>query len=404
MAYKPLTDINQFNKDFQTNNPQYFTQPKTSGTIAPQAMSQVKTGQYLNPAQTNLMKPPQVKPINEYNPMGTPAKSPQTNIAPQNNSINSNQANTNVAGASNKGIMNPYQNQGASANQSFPGLIGSLANLGQSESPEVAKAREDLLNFEKEHANYINGVQSMPNPFGFYTGVGQLAENRYSTQLPAYQQAVSNALSSQGQRIGALGTAASQASPQQVSPGNFYVNPQSGQDVSGGEINPGTGGARQAQVALGQMGQSNIPKINSAAESVNNVNQILRSGNFNQNDLNVFNLINNIASSNTSNPEYPKLQAAFNNAVNQYAGVLGQDPNQLISTLASTGKATTVAGALNNLDQMAKSYNRNIINASYSQNPATTNIQQFQPQTQSVPQAGHTGTTSGGNTYTVTQS
>ena len=231
------------------------------------------------------------------------------------------------------------------------------------------------------------------------TGVGQLAGNRYASLLPAYEQNVANTLAQGNQRLSALGTAAGAASPTQVSPGNFYVSPVTGGDVSGGSITPGAGGARITQVTQGQNAQANLPIINSAANFVNNVNNLLSKGGFNQSDLNAYNLLHNIAASNVSNPAYPQLQSNFNNAVNFYAQVLGQDPNTLISTLASTGKANTVSEALKNLDSMARQYNQSL----YSASRGDTSTNTIQPVQQSSPVPNSQGQTTGGNSWTVTQ-
>lgn len=345
MAYKPLTSLEQMK-------------------FPPAPMSRL-----------NNYPVPTPSPLPQYKPMGTPAKSPQTNIEVPKNTITPDKANIPpaVVPKPDTGISTPPPQNNAAV--TYPGLVGQIANIGQNGTPEYNKANDDLLNFKKQYADYQTRVGSESNPFGFQTGVGRLAADRYSQLLPAYEQNVTNTLAGGNQRLSALGSATGAATPVQVSPGNFYVSPLSGQDISGGSINPGTGGARQSQVSQGKEGQDNVPKINTAAGYVNQVNQLLQTGGFNQSDLNVYNLLHNIAASNVSNPEYPKLQQAFNNALTFYAQVLGQDPNQLLSTLASTGKASTVSGALANLDKMAREYNQQVIASSQNQNPTPVTVQ-----------------------------
>ena len=368
MAYKPLSSINS----------SLF--PKTATTAA--------AGNSMS--STTPM-------INSYQPMGTPAKSPQTNIATPTNTAPPSQLNTQPPKAD-TGIATPPP-QAATNPNPFPGLVGQIANIGQNGTPEYAQANKELLDFKKNYQNYQSAVGSESNPFGFMTGVGQLAGNRYASLLPAYEQNVANTLAQGNQRLSALGTAAGAASPTQVSPGNFYVSPVTGGDVSGGSITPGAGGARITQVTQGQNAQANLPIINSAANFVNNVNNLLSKGGFNQSDLNAYNLLHNIAASNVSNPAYPQLQSNFNNAVNFYAQVLGQDPNTLISTLASTGKANTVSEALKNLDSMARQYNQRL----YSASRGDTSTNTIQPVQQSSPVPNSQGQTTGGNSWTVTQ-
>lgn len=334
MPYQSIEDLNQ---NLSTNNPQWFM--------------------------------PQPKPLKQYSPMGDKAVSPDANVQKTPNVL--------PPGQSNTGIATPPKQP---VNTTYPGLVGSLANMGANGSPELNQAINEKAEFERGYNRQKADRGLLSNPFGYVGSLDSLAANRHSQDKAVYEQRIANQLAAQGQRIGATGTAAGLAAPQQVSPGNFYVDPQTGMDVSGGSINPGTGGARIAGVELGKNGVLNQPKINSAAGYVNETNRILNTGNFNQSDLNVFNLLHNIANSNTSNPLYPQLQSNFNNAVNFYAQVMGQDPSQLISTLASTGKSGTVSGALSALDRMAREYNQNIINYSQNSNATPTNIQPIQPQ------------------------
>ncbi len=317
---------------------------------------------------------PKAKPITPYQPMGTPAVNPMDNVQNPQKAI-------------------PQAQAKIPAPVSYPGLVGQIAQTSTQGTPEVQRATEDVANFERGYNRQRAGRGLLANPFNYVGSLDSLAGNRAAQDRGVYQQALSNALTSQGQRISGLGTAAGYAAPTQVSPGNFYVNPQTGQDVSGGTIDPFSGGVRQGRVGQGQIYANNAPLISSAGTYSNNVINLLNQGGFNQSDLNVYNLIHNIANSNTSNPKYAQLQSNFNTALGNYAQVLGQDPNQLISSLTSTGRANTVGEALANLDKMAKQQNESLRDPSYS------NINVPPPQPQGGVQSS--GQTSGGNSYQI---
>lgn len=95
--------------------------------------------------------------------------------------------------------------------QTYEGLLG----YGQgNESPQVAKARQDLLDAQKQFAQQTNDINQSGTWTSRALGEQGQANIQNSNVLNALQGTLSSALSSQGQQIGALGTAQSGAQTQ----------------------------------------------------------------------------------------------------------------------------------------------------------------------------------------------
>lgn len=336
-------------------------------------------------------------------PMGVPAKSPQNNTANVANVLNFAQTQKNdmstttpslggdqsytppktqvpapVSSPSPAPVATPSQPQvrtpqptaptpNPTPNPSYPGIVNAEVNTGLYGTPQVNKANDDLLGFQKSYADYQNSVGTMPNPFGFATGVGQLAQNRYAQELPAYQGAVSNALTSQGQRIGALGSAAGQSAP--TSQFGVLTNPFSGQPIGGGTPQSAAfqGGQIGNSQALGGQYQTNQASITGARSLGQQfVSQFNAVPEFNSNPVNAINALSQFWQNNTSNPNYPALQSTFNNILNAYAGVLGG--RDQVASLIKSAQPSSMQALIQSLDSQANAVNQGIFNTGTGQN------------------------------------
>lgn len=113
----------------------------------------------------------------------------------------------------------------------FATNVQNLTGYGSGqESPEVQKAREDLLKFNNARAVSEQGVDEVGGDLNSATGQKAIIENRYATELPGYQQALSSALSSQGQQIGAAGTAGGLSQP--VGQFGMLTDPTTGRAIN----------------------------------------------------------------------------------------------------------------------------------------------------------------------------
>lgn len=332
----------------------------------------------MTPVPTGGSYPTRPPVITATTPMGTKAVAPGSNTATATNAIPTNKVQTKVATPP---PPLPTAPTTPPVDSSYPGIIKSQVNTGLYGTPQVQDTQKELQRYKDAYANAQAGLAQGGTDFNYYNGTQNSIANQYQQGLGSRETAVSNALASQGQRISALGNAGGLAAPVQVSPGNYYVNPQNARDASGGTITPGGGGARLAQVAQGRSAQENTPALNSAAGSVNEFSSTLHnSPTLLSSDFNIANLLHNIGQSNISDPNYLRLQTSFNNAINFYSQILGQTPDQLVSTLGSTSKGSTLVSLLNTIDAQARAYNQNLQNSSLNQNTAPTNINPAAPQ------------------------
>lgn len=110
----------------------------------------------------------------------------------------------------------------------FPRIVGSLAKTSIEGTPLVAQAIENLKKFRTGYSQSLANIVNNPIPLEFQQGRQRIIQDQYSQQLPAYEQAVQNALTSQGQTLSGLGSAGELAKPANVTPGNALVSPTSG--------------------------------------------------------------------------------------------------------------------------------------------------------------------------------
>ena len=110
----------------------------------------------------------------------------------------------------------------------FPGIVGSLAKTSIEGTPLVAQAIENLKKFRTGYSDSLANIANTPIPLEFQQGRQRILQDQYSQQLPAYEQAVTNSLTSQGQTLSGLSSAGELAKPTNVTPGNSLVSPTSG--------------------------------------------------------------------------------------------------------------------------------------------------------------------------------
>lgn len=388
----PLPTVSQFNNNFMANNPQYGYNGKPNPTSsqsfslagANNPMKNVSSvAGAFNFGQT-------ANNMSSTTPMGAPAKAPQTaspvntiqpsqvkptsqtQTAPVGNATTASTStglvgspsaiNPNTYGQAATGLLNAGD---LSKDAGYQKLLGEYNNISQS-APE---AQRTIMN---------DTTRGIPNTVE-QSRLGETSQT-YSAQLAAKQAEISNYLSARGQSIGALGSAANATAPSQVSPGNFYVNPLTGQDVSGGSINPFTGGQRQAQVTLGQQSVANNANIDGARNLSSQFNSMLSSvPGFNQNDTALANAFVQAYQNNTSNPQFPQLQTTFNSILNAYRPIIGDAG---ISTLLTAARGSTMSALIASLDRQASAVNAGNYSAGQSGNvtsPAPTVIQPQAP-------------------------
>lgn len=133
----------------------------------------------------------------------------------------------------------------------FSSNVTNLTNIGSGqENPQVTKAREDLKNFQTQYAQQTGANSAAPIPLEFSQGRNQVLANQYNAALPAYQGAVTNSITSQGQQIGAAEQAGSLSQP--VGQFGLLTNPQTGQPLNTGVFQSAI---QQAQ----QLVNNNVP-------------------------------------------------------------------------------------------------------------------------------------------------
>lgn len=117
---------------------------------------------------------------------------------------------------------------------SFSGILYELIKKATEGDKGVQKAREDLTKFQTATSDKIAAIRSEPIALEFQQGRAQAVQQASAEKEKAYQTGVENALTSQGQTLGALNQAAGLASPQQLGSGNVYIDPATGQPIAGG--------------------------------------------------------------------------------------------------------------------------------------------------------------------------
>lgn len=359
--------MEQSNKNFMANNPQFGSASKPMGS-APQ------------PGMTS------------YIPMGATAKNPNTNVAQPSKVLPIKQtAQTSAVG--NNGYLGS-----SDALKSYPQRVQEVGNFDINNDPGYQSALGRQRDFESQYSNSQANSSTQSNPFGYMSNLMGITGARYAQQAPIFQSQVEQAKEVAGTRLGAQVSAMGASAPVQVSPGNFYVSPTTGQDITGGIVNPGTGGARLAQVDLGRSAALNKPVIANASNFANNFNSILASHpELQQSGTALVNLLNNVYSSNQSDPNLMQLQSSFNGALENYAQVLGMTKEQLVTELSTTARGQSLSSLFANIDARAREKNSETERA--STNPGYT------PPSLNAPTAntGTPGVTRSGIKYTIIQ-
>lgn len=157
----------------------------------------------------------------------------------------------------------PYSppNQGTTG-VSQGGIIGNLINTANNENPEVTKARTDLKTLQESNATANANIESEPIDLSLASGQKGILSRLFAAKEGAAQTALSSALTSQGQQIGATTSAGQLNAPVQA---GGYMSPSAntttGQTTSGaGNINSLVGqrqvpGQQQAEFFNSQTGQ-----------------------------------------------------------------------------------------------------------------------------------------------------
>lgn len=295
--------------------------------------------------------------------LGAKASSPQGKVTPPVNTLTSGQTAPPSTSTAPKGTGSNTGAVGApEALRSYPEAVRAYQNYDPSKDPQVLEAQNRERDFENSYADVQAGHSTQANPFGYQSNLMGIAGARHAALAPTYTAQVSQAQTGAQQKQAGLAGAAGLSAPVQVNPGNFYVSPTSGKDITGGDIDPFKGGQRQGMVSQGAQYQSNLPIISTAKALSGNLSGLIQQAGLNSNDLNAANWLQNVYASNTSNPVLPQIQSQFNNIITQYAKVLGVDPGTLITSLTSTSRGQTINDLLANLDQQARTYNNNLAN------------------------------------------
>jgi hypothetical protein len=293
---------------------------------------------------------------------GITAKSPNNNVTPATNTLNKNQANVapikknqpiNQGSNSNSGSTAAAGNTGYVGNpQAFASYQG-LQNIGTQGSPQVQAAQDELQRYKNAYANADAGVGMGGTDFNYAQGTEQNIANQYQQGLASRQSSLSSALTQQGQQAGALSSAGSLAANQQVSPGNFVIGGTTGQDVTGGSVNPFSGGQRIAGVAAGQADVGYGIAIQNARQNAASFLPAAHADpNFNASPVNAINGLAQAWANNTSSTITPGLQSQFNNILNQYASVLGG--KDIVLNVVKSANASSIESLLQSLDAQAQ--------------------------------------------------
>lgn len=344
-------------------------------------------------------------------PMGAPAKAPQT--APPVNSLPPSQVKppeqtqTAAVGNTTPGSMGQNTgNTGLVGNSSSinPNIYGQAAtgllDVGTQESPEVQAARSDLTKYQQDYADQQARNGQSGYTFNYAQGIENNTQNQYQQGLASRQTALQNALTGQGQKITALGGAASATAP--ASQLGFLTNPLTGKPIYGnGTIGGLSGLAYQAgQINnagnLAGQGQGQAIAINNARNTTTQLSNLLKTSSLNQNQLAVSNWVGNVVAQNLSNPTLAPIQNAITSAVNQYAQAIGVSPSELTSSLLSQSGSQSILAVLGNLDTQAYNNYTNTGKVATGGGVAapTTNLGTAQNTT--------SGQTTGGNKYVIT--
>lgn len=331
----------------------------------------------------------QPKPI-KSSAMGVPAKSPSTNVAAASNAIPIGQAQTQNMSSTTPALGgNQTPNWGGSTGYTTPttsptttspvtqtssagttstppvtnppnhaSLVQQGADLGLYGSPQYQAAQEELKRYQNSYANANAGLGQGGTDFGYLQGTETNLGNQYQQGLASRQQALQNSLTEQGQRIGAVQTAAGQSAP--TTQFGVLTSPFTAQPIGGGTPQSAAfqGGQIANSQALGGQYQSNQVAIK-GAQSLGQqfLSQVAAVPDFNSSSANFGNYINQLLQNNYSNPAFPGIQSTFNNIINAYASVLPGGKDQVVNLIKSANP-TSMQALISSLDSQAQAVNQ----------------------------------------------
>ncbi len=266
-------------------------------------------------------------------------------------------------------------NQTPLESQTYQGLLAY--GQGQ-ESPEVTKARQDLLDAQNQFAQQTSDINQSGTWTSRAEGEQGQANIQNSNTLANLQGALSNAMTSQGQQIGALGTAngaaqttasrgtstagtvldASLNSP--TTPGQATFNSLSGYQGTGANGNvtinqfgdpndPATASKYQAYMDYYNKYNAGLGGINQAAAIEPTILSTITSNpQLNNQPISAITDLNQFLSGQTSQPGQQQLSTQ----VAAYIKNLGIDPATLSANIASQQSGTLIQ-LLSNLKNLA---------------------------------------------------
>lgn len=310
----------------------------------------------------------------------------------------------------------------------FSGAVSGLAGFNPLSNPAVSGAyqkAQDINNqIEQSKRNEANAEAENrlnPIPIGDQTGREAIIRNQYlaqqsalSGQLQGQSTLYQAGLTSTGQQLSGLNSAAGLSAPQQVSYNNQYLNPQTGQPINPGasgdlnsavqlqvqKIQNGTTDPQSAAAALSAYGQAGTNALQQAlgpnfnlniasgianaqgavagqqSQQVQQYQSALQQGKnlqsqlsdligtfgLNPSDINAANAGLQAIARNTSSSQYKILQNYVNDIANTYAQVLTPtggsqtDTTRSIATsmLDATASGQSIQAVMQSLDQAAQ--------------------------------------------------
>lgn len=191
--------------------PPVSTVPQGGGTPGNSIMP---PGGYSSPGQTSVGVNGNVTAQNQNNPNAMPINPNSGGVAPQGipgafQTILNNQANTQPY-TSTGNAVSYLQGQAQGQNPANTN-INTLTGLGQTPSPQVQGAINNLSQFQQGGGKLLNEIQSDPGlAASVSTGIASQVGQQLGTTESALTQAAQNALTQQGQQINAANAAGGQ--------------------------------------------------------------------------------------------------------------------------------------------------------------------------------------------------
>lgn len=220
----------------------YTNPPLISPPVGSKSVGAVGTkGGYDTAVGTNPVKKVENKNTGittHYDTATTVKKAPEQNTASYYN------PNANYFGEMNQQPVQATQSpqatpvQNSTPNQNTYGGLISLLTSKATDTSNIDKANQALLDLRKRYATEVGNIESQPIPLQFQQGRTQVLGRQFATQESAAQQALNNEITARGQTLNALGSAAGLAAPVQLPYSNQYVDPATGQTIgsTGGSL------------------------------------------------------------------------------------------------------------------------------------------------------------------------